>query len=119
MQRRTYLWLALALFALEVGIALGFHDAVIRSFVGDVLVVGLLYAGLRGGLLGPVRLTVLAVWLLACLIEFGQAFDLVRRLGLEQVTLARIVLGTTFDLKDLLAYTLGAALILGLERRRL
>ena len=53
----------------------------------------------------------LAVWLFCCAVEFGQYWRLVEVLHLEQVPLARIVIGATFDGNDLLAYTLGALLL--------
>jgi len=49
--------------------------------------------------------------LFAYLIELGQYFDLVSILKLENYTIARIVIGSTFDVLDLLAYTIGATFL--------
>jgi len=43
--------------------------------------------------------------------------DLLGKLGLSQNKLLRIILGATFDWKDILAYFLGAAIVLGWETR--
>lgn len=52
------------------------------------------------------------VLLFAWAIETAQYFQVVRLLGLEDNALARIVIGTTFDVRDLLAYSLGIAVVL-------
>jgi glycopeptide antibiotics resistance protein len=61
------------------------------------------------------RKLALGVLLFAFAIELGQYFDLVRVLGLQHNRLARTVIGTTFDVRDLLACALGIALVLGVE----
>ena len=57
---------------------------------------------------------VLAVCILvfAYLVEVGQYFALVARLGLADSEIARIVIGTSFDWKDILAYLIGFIVIL-------
>ncbi len=108
-----YLGLFLGLFLVETGIALYVHDHFVRPFVGDVLVVILLYAFVRT-FLEPARPWVLALAILifAYLIEVAQYFSFVSRLGLADIAPVRIILGSTFDARDLLAYTLGFGLIL-------
>ncbi len=101
------------IFLVEVSIALFFKDQIIRPLVGDVLVVVLMYACVR--MLFEVRNPrrfALGLLLFAYSVELSQAFDLVARLGLAGSKLASTVLGTTFDWRDLLAYTLGFVLIL-------
>jgi hypothetical protein len=97
----------------EVGIALYVHDRVVRPFVGDVLVVILIYAFVRA-LFEPKNAALLAIGVLifAYLIEIGQFFSLVSFLGLEKYALARVVLGATFDWMDLIAYSVGFLIIL-------
>lgn len=107
-----FLSLFITLFFIEVLIALFVRDEFIRPFIGDVLVMILMYCFVRIILDGPVRQITGALLLFAFSIEIAQAFSLVRLLGLQDNMLARIVIGTTFDWKDLLAYTVGAALIL-------
>jgi hypothetical protein len=99
----------LALFALEVAIAIWVHDAWIRPFVGDLLVVVLLYTAGRS--LGLGRSWAEGCLALAYAVEILQAFQWVDRLGLGHSRLARIIMGTTFSWGDFLAYTCGYALV--------
>lgn len=113
--RRRYALLFLLLLAVEIFIALFVHDRFIRPYLGDVLVVAVLYAFLR--ILFPAGLPWLpaAVTLLAMGVEIGQAFGLVELLGLGHIRFFRILLGTTFDWADLLCYLTGGLLICGGE----
>ncbi|MFC3914157.1 DUF2809 domain-containing protein [Pseudaeromonas sharmana] len=104
--------IAFGLLMVEIAIALWVHDSVVRPFIGDVLVIGLLYFLLRSVVCVRHRTLVYGIWLFAIAIEVAQGLGLVSHLGLNDSRLARIVLGTTFDPLDMLAYTLGAALLL-------
>lgn len=112
-----YFYLTILFFIIEVYIALFFNDRFIRPLVGDVLVVILIYCFVRT--FWKVRATpaALAVFGFACAIEILQAFDLVGRLGWRDNRIVATVLGTTFDWKDILAYAVGAAIVLGWEHR--
>lgn len=103
---------ALGIFLVEVYIARYLPHGFVRTFVGDVLVVVLLYFTVRGMLSLSSRATILGVFLFACAIELGQAVHLIRLLGLEHIHLARIVIGTSYDPLDFAAYALGALLLL-------
>ena len=96
------------LLAIELVIGLYVHDRFIRPFVGDLLVVWLIFFLCRSLLVTSSPRLLLAVWLFCCAVEFGQYWRLVELLHLQQLPLARIVIGATFDGMDLLAYTLGA-----------
>jgi hypothetical protein len=67
--------------------------------------------------LPPIPLAI-AVLLFAFFIEVLQYFNLVNLLGLGGSTIARIVLGSSFEWIDLIAYTAGVIAILFVERRR-
>ncbi len=99
-------------------IALFFRDAFVRPYLGDTLAVMLVYAGLRAVLRIGVVPAAVAALAIAFAVEFGQLFGLLDLLGLRDVPVARVVLGSGFDLMDLLAYTAGAVLVLLIERRR-
>ena len=106
--RAAYALAAAALLAVEVAIALWMHDRVIRPFVGDMLAVALVYCVVRMATRlrsGPAACTAFAI---AGALEVSQAFHLVDLLGLGRIALARVVLGTFFDVRDFLAYALGA-----------
>ncbi len=108
--------ITILLFLVEVLIAMYVHDEIIRPYIGDVIVIGLIYCFLRTFLEARTLWMVLGVFLFACLIELGQYFDFVELLGLSDNRLARIVLGTTFSWEDILAYALGSILVYGMER---
>lgn len=113
--RRPYLLAALLLFLIELFIALYVRDRFIRPYVGDFLVVILIYCFLMSfWRAAPLKV---ALWVLAFsfAVEVGQHFHLVDRLGLGQCEVARIVIGTGFAWEDLLAYTLGIAAVLVVE----
>lgn len=108
--RWGYAAAALALFLVELAIALWVHDSFVRPFVGDVLVVVLIYLVLRSFVpLAPRRLG-LGVLMFACTIEFLQAIDYVALLGVAHIPWLSVALGRTFSWSDLLAYTAGWAL---------
>lgn len=114
--RPRYLAVSLALLAVLVYIAVDVRDAFVRPFLGDVLAVAWVYVTARVVLELPRHVVAAGALALACLLELGQYFELVTRLGLEEHALARTLLGATFDVLDLLAYALGWALVLGVER---
>ncbi len=112
---KKYFLFALLLFLTEVFIAIYLHDAIIRPYGGDFLVVILIYCFVKSFLNAPVKITALVVLLFSYLIETLQYFHLVDLLGLGKSTIARIVIGTSFAWTDLLAYTLGILLVLIIE----
>lgn len=113
-----YFFLTVLLFAIEVSIALFFKDAFIRPFVGDVLVVILIYCFLRIFLSTAYWKIALGVFLFACLIEIGQYFDYVALLHLENYRAISVIMGRTFEWSDFIAYFIGFLLIILVERRR-
>jgi hypothetical protein len=88
------------LFLLMVEILIGtfVRDSFVRPFIGDV------------------RAAALGVLAFACAVEVLQYFKLVNLLGWQQHKLLVIILGATFDWHDILAYVIGAAAILWLDR---
>lgn len=110
-----YLFLTIFLFLIELGIALFVKDTIIRPFVGDVLVVVLIYCFLRIFLQAKVWKIALGVLIFACLIEIGQYFDYVKLLGLENNRILSVAMGRTFEWTDFLAYFTGFLLIILLE----
>lgn len=118
---RPYVALAVALFAIEVLIARYVHDRLVRPYIGDVLVVILIYCFVRAFIDTPVRATAVGVLAFSFAIEALQYLEFVKVLGLEHNKLARIVLGTSFAWGDLVAYAAGCATVIAVEaavRRR-
>jgi len=112
---RTYFFLAIALFLVEVFIGTYVHDSIIRPYGGDYLVVMLIYCFVKAFLDTPVIATATGVLLFAYAIEGLQYLHIVRWLGLEQHKLARIIIGTSFAWSDIVAYTLGIITLIALE----
>lgn len=105
------------LFVAEVIIAMYVHDAIVRPYVGDFLVVILLYCMIKTVL--DAESTAVALWVLlfSYMIEVLQYFKIVEILGLEKYPIANVVIGTSFEWIDLVAYTLGVLAVLIAERR--
>ena len=114
---KTYFLLAIVLFIVEVLIALYVKDAIIRPYVGDFLVVMLVYCFLRAFLRFPMWPMAIFTLLFAYAVEFAQYLNMLKWLGLESNRFARIVLGSSFEWVDMLAYTLGVICIVIIEKR--
>lgn len=116
---RKFFFYTSVLFLVELLIALFVRDSFVRPYVGDYLVVMLLYCAVRTLLDAPVLKIAVGVLAFSYLIELLQYFGLVKRLGLEHNTIAKTVIGYGFEWKDMLAYTLGVLTVLIIERKNL
>lgn len=112
---RTNLAIAILLFLVEVFIALFINDNIIRPYIGDVLVVILLYYLIKSFFHLPDVTTAIAVLLFAYCVETLQYFNIVRLLGLSHSKIANIIIGTHFSWIDIFAYTLGVIIVLTAE----
>lgn len=110
-----YCLFALTVLLVEIAIAKYMSDWV-RSYLGDVLVIVLLYSAIMSVAALNKKSVVLLTLIVAFAIEFAQYFKLAERLGFAPDSLAYIVLGNTFSVEDLGCYVVGAILILLLER---
>lgn len=113
--RLNYFLTATFLFFLEVLIALFAHDQIIRPYIGDLLVVILIYSCIKSFLDWPVAHTAWSVLIFAYLIESLQYFNFLSYLGLEHSEGANIILGNSFSWMDILAYTLGIFILIRTE----
>lgn len=113
---KTYFGLTILLFVAEVLIALFLHDNFVRPYVGDVLVVMLIYCFVKSFLDVPEFVLAIGVLLFAFAIEFLQYIKIVNVLGLEKSELMRTVLGTSFAWLDMLAYVVGMGIVLMAEK---
>lgn len=114
-----YLIVAILVFIVEVMIALFVHDRFIRPYIGDVLVVVLIYSFAKSFLNLPVLPVAIGVLLFAFGTEVLQYFNIVERIGLGHSKLARIVIGTSFAWEDFLAYLVGVLFVIMVEKRRI
>jgi len=108
--RPAHLLIAGAVFGAELLIATTFSQVeLVRSFLGDYLVVILLYhlaQAIRP--VAPLRLAI-GVFAFSCAVEVSQLFHLADALGFRPGGLLYILAGNTFSWVDLLMYALGCA----------
>lgn len=115
-QKRMIYFLAfIALLVVEVLIALYIHDTIIRPYLGDVIVVAVIYCFARIFISDNVPWMPVYIFLFAAFVEFTQSIQIVKLLGLENNRLARIILGSIFDWSDILSYGVGCLILLGIE----
>ena len=111
-----YLILAICIFLIEVVIAKYVpSDNFIRSSLGDLLVVILVYATMRSIITVEAKRLAIAVFIFAAGIEITQYFHLIDVFSLENKIL-RIALGNTFSWHDMLMYLLGCMAIFTVDK---
>jgi len=116
---KKYLIINLLLLTILVLIALFINDKFIRPFVGDVLVVFCIYFGIKIFIKASNYQIAHYVLLFAFAVEIGQFYELINILGLQDNQIARIVIGSTFDWFDLLAYSVAWLIIISIESYRI
>lgn len=114
-RRLWYLGGAAVLLIAEVLIGLYVRDGFVRPYLGDVLVVVLLYCLVRVALPTGVRLLPLYLFLLAAAVEIAQYLDILSLLGVGAGSPLRVVFGTSFSWADMLCYLAGAAVCAGVD----
>jgi Protein of unknown function (DUF2809) len=113
---RPYFIAAVLLFLIELFIALYVKDAIIRPYIGDLLVVILIYCIVKCCLNISVLSAAIGVLLFSYMVELLQYFNIVEVLHLQDSKFARVIIGTSFSWADMLAYTLGIGVVLVLEK---
>ena len=108
----SYFVLMLALFGIEVFIGARMHDALIRPYGGDVLVVIWLYCLVRSFWDWPVINVAVGVLVFAYGVEGLQYLGLADRLGFTRPSLMRTLLGSYFTWTDIFCYTLGIVTVI-------
>lgn len=94
----------------EIAIAIFHFHRFVRGFLGDILVIPLLYFLLRAFFTITHKSTLYVVLGVAFIIEILQLFNFAEVMKIQSEFL-KIILGNTFDWKDLLAYGIGAIII--------
>lgn len=97
----------IVLFCIEALIALFVRDRFVRPYLGDALVIMLVYCFVRIFIARPLWWLPLGVFLFACCVEAMQYFQFISVVGLQNNTLARVVLGTSFSWWDIVCYAAG------------
>ena len=109
-KRLPYLIATLLLLAVEVFIGLFVHDGFVRPFIGDVLVVILIYSFIRIFIPKKARLLPLYIFIFSVAVEVLQYLKIVEALGLQDNAFMSTIIGTSFDIRDILCYFVGCAI---------
>ena len=109
-KRIGYTLATVLIFIIELLIALFVRDKFIRPYVGDMLVVVLIYTGVKIIFPEKPRLLPLYVFLFAAGVEALQGIRIVELLGLQDNRFFSVLIGTTFDVKDIVCYGVGCML---------
>ncbi len=108
---KKYFIVSIVLLIFEIIIAKYFHDDFIRPYFGDFLVIFLMYYLMKTFI--KKQASTLAFWSLglAYFVEGLQFYHLVDLIGLEKYPFLKIIIGSSFSLYDMLAYSLGFLVI--------
>lgn len=115
--KKKYFYFTVLLFLIEICIAVFINDSFIRPFLGDVLVVILIYCFVKAFWNIQSSISALSVLAFSYIIEILQYFNFVDKLGLQNNKILAVALGSTFDWKDIIAYTIGIIIVLWLENK--
>lgn len=109
--RIKYLVAFICVLVIEVLIAVYVHDAFVRPYIGDMLVIVLMYFGVRIFIPQKCKWLPGFLFVFAAGIEVLQYLNIVEWLGLSQNRWASVIIGTTFDYKDILCYGVGSGIL--------
>ncbi|KLE16535.1 DUF2809 domain-containing protein [Clostridium sp. C8] len=109
---KKYIISFLILFIIEALIALFVHDNFIRPYIGDILVIILMYTFIRGVIDKKIKILPIYLFLFALFVEVMQYFKVIELLNLENNKVASIIMGTSFDIKDILCYFIGSMILI-------
>jgi hypothetical protein len=110
-KRIIYLIGFVLLMCIETIIALYVHDNFIRPYIGDIIVVFVVYCFIRIFIPEGIKYMPVFVFIFATTVELLQYLNLAQMLGLENNRIARIVIGYTFDIRDIVCYLIGCVLL--------
>ena len=110
-KRILYAVATLFLLLIEVIIALYVHDDFIRPYVGDVLVVIVIYTFIRIIVPEKCKLIPLFLFIFAAGVELLQLANIVEILGVADNEFLKILIGSVFDIKDIVCYAVGCVIL--------
>ena len=110
-KRILYAVATLFLLLIEVIIALYVHDDFIRPYVGDVLVVIVIYTFIRIIVPEKCKLIPLFLFIFAAGVELLQLANIVEILGVADNKFLKILIGSVFDIKDIVCYAVGCVIL--------
>ncbi|MFV0519826.1 MAG: DUF2809 domain-containing protein [Lachnospirales bacterium] len=110
--RVNYLIIFLILLAIEIFIGVYVRDTFIRPYVGDMLIVILLYFGVRIFIPHKVKKLPIYIFAFAFFVEAIQLIDITAFIPFLNTPFFRIILGSTFDIADIFAYGAGTLVLI-------
>ena len=114
---KKYIVSFLVLFIIEALIAFFVHDNFIRPYIGDILVIILMYTCIKGIINKNIKFLPIYLFLFALFVEVMQYLKIIEFLNLENYKVASIIMGTSFDVKDILCYFIGSIILIIYENR--
>lgn len=112
-----YFIFTVVLLLVEIFIGAYVHDSIIRPFIGDLLVVILIYCFVMSLFKVNALPAAFGALIFAYATEITQYYHLVYALGWGSSRFARIIMGTSFSWMDMLMYTAGITLVMLKEIR--
>lgn len=112
---KIYFTLFLVIFLIEILIA-RYATGFLRHTIGDYLAVMFVYTFIKSFFKIAIDKVVLITFAISFIIEFLQLSDLQNHFPKEYSQIFKIVLGTSFSIGDLVAYTLGIVTIVLVEK---
>ena len=113
---KWYLLVTICLLFTEIAIALFVKDKIIRPYIGDLLVVILIYAFVKIWISNREILVAISVFVFACFIELLQYFHIVEVLGLDDNKVATVIIGSKFNTLDIVMYLIGTIVVILTEK---
>ena len=110
-KRILYAVATLLLLLIEVMIALYVHDDFIRPYVGDILVVIVIYTFIRIIVPEKCKLIPLFIFIFATGVELLQLANIVEILGVADNKFLKTLIGSVFDVKDIICYAVGCVML--------
>ncbi|WP_294465381.1 DUF2809 domain-containing protein [uncultured Anaerofustis sp.] len=117
--RIKYLISAIIIISAEVFIAVFVNDDFIRPYVGDMLVVFVLYFLYKTLFPKKNKNLPFYIFIFSVIIEILQGINIVDILGLGDIKFFRILIGTNFDIKDILCYLIGCMILYYIENKNI
>ena len=114
--RKQYFIAAIAILFVEVMIALFVHDKIVRPYIGDALVVVLIYCFVKSFFSLSVLPTAMGGLLFVFFVEGLQYIHFINLIGLEYSAAAKIIIGYSFSKLDLVAYSAGILAVIVVEK---
>lgn len=109
---KKYIIAFLILLCVEIFIALYINDNFIRPYIGDVIVIPVLYCFIKGFFKCESRNLPIYLFIFVIVTELLQYIKIVEILRLDHIKFFRILIGTSFDFKDILCYLFGSLILM-------